>query len=246
MNEREIILEALKSKPKKQLKVNAFNVDSLCQETDIIDKMVKRKCRQESFRNKSIEEWNTHDFIHYIDFLLKDFGISRVRNNLRYESGTISKIHDFLLIELKDRELNINKTLKDYIDWWCSIWAPKNGIEIYLNSLINVVLMRRFLSRYDGNSTIISDNKENSNIGNEEIYNLGGVDLLLMKIGINNTHQFLINKSIKNSEELIKKSLSGFSNECFSQCLKNSNLSKLSSKISSIVNLSSRKHETIQ
>lgn len=205
MNERSLILKAIKQKddtPKEE-------IDFDFPEPDVIDKYVKRKKRMESWKQKTTEDWNNSDFLNYFDSMLKEFGVRRNKGNLRSDSNTLNRIHDSFVKYLKEK-MN-NAVLKSYMDWWCSIWAPRlTGSEMHLNYLLQEHLAKRFSSRYIEEDSIkeILPVVAPPTVDDNSIFGLGGINLLVMKRGIVIGYRMLRQRSVSDPAQVIRNTLS--------------------------------------
>ena len=190
MDEKSIILGAI-NKPKP--KINDDDL-GLFDGKDAIEEMVKAKKRKESFMHKSCLEWTNLEFLNYIDFMLRGVGIYRSFGSIQRESDYINRIYDRLTKTLKDKM--DNKVLRDYLEWWASIFASRmSGREFHLNNLMNELHISKFLVRYqaginaevvtpqDGPPVSSAPVKEYTN---KEVYDMGGLPMLLIKCGIVN------------------------------------------------------------
>lgn len=185
MDERALILNAIKQK-----KQNTPEVDFDFPEPDVIEKWAKRKKKQESFKGKPIDDWTNVDFLHYLDYMLKEFGVVRAKENTRRDSDKINQLHDRLVKQLTV-EMN-NSILREFLEWWCSIWAPRlTGSEFRLGLLVQDYQISRFSSRYKKEDVIEAapvipkpQINDSSTINDDSIYDLGGLSLLLMKRGL--------------------------------------------------------------
>ncbi len=204
MDERSIILNAIKNK-------DSTPIDFDFPEPDAIEKWAKRKRRQESFRQKNIVDWTNADFLNYLDHMLKDFGAVRLKLNMRTDSNTLDLVHDKLVKYIQEVS---NAVLREYMEWWCSIWAPRmTGKELYLRSMLQDQQIKRFSTRYTNRkseeqilpiaSTVIND---------AQIYDLGGLDLLVMKQGIVAGYR-LMKKRPANPDEVMQQTLSHFNKD---------------------------------
>lgn len=204
MDERSLILKAIKNKHK-----NTEEVDFNFPEPDAIDKWVKRKNRQESHKQKDPLDWSNADFLNYLDSMLKDFGARRTKGNLRSDSNTLNRLYDAFIKHLNDK-MN-NTVLKDYMDWWCSIWASRlTGSEMHLNVMIQDYQIKKFVSRY---------NEENAKeilsvpafaVDDKSIFGLGGLDLLVMKRGIVAGYRMLREQGVTDPAQVMRNTLSSF------------------------------------
>lgn len=210
MDERSLIINAIKGKlPKDDLLT--FGNTKLG--IDPIQKAVKRKIKEQAFKSKSCLQWTNMDFIHYLDFMLKDFGVKRIKN-IRTDSDVLNQLHDRLNLELRDRTVMSNLILKEYLEWWCSIYATKlSGSDTHLKSLIQEQQIKKFSSRFQ----VIERESDSGDEG--LIYSLGGLELLLMKKGITAAQKYLGSQGIVNKETLVKEALARFSKETRSQVL---------------------------
>lgn len=217
MDERALILDAIKQK-----KQNA-KVDFEFPEPDVLDKWVKRKKRKESFKAKFIDDWTNVDFLNYLDFMLKEFGASRAKENTRRDSDRINLLYDSLVKHLST-EMN-NTVLKGFLEWWCSIWAPRlTGSEFHLNLLIQDYQIARFASRYEEAEAQAPKPQETSKlstIDDDSIYDLGGLSLLLMKRGLVIGYRTLKKKGTSDtlSTDMIQKAVMKFSSAILANVL---------------------------
>lgn len=216
MNERSIILKAINNKKTHTPPVNEDVLKDIgcTDKTDALRKITKRKLRKVNFQNKNIDDWCSSDFVNYLDFLLKEFKVFRTNGNTRYNANVIDKTHDILaqLIKVKMS----NTIFKEYIEWWCSIWAPRmTGVEIFLNQLSYKDQIQKFASRYQ------SEEKHNpivfppsvSSVNDQDIYDLGGLGLLLMKRGLVIGYSILKEKQVKDPASEIQRTLYSFTLE---------------------------------
>lgn len=186
MEERELILNAIKQKKK-----NTPEVDFDFPEPDAIEKWVKRKKKLESFKSKPTEKWGNVEFLRYLDYMLKEFGVVRAQNNTRRDSDKINHLYDRLVKRIPEMS---NHILKEFIEWWCSIWAPRlTGSEFHLGLLIQDYQVSRFANRYKNAvpavpvpvlvPVLVPVEQPACTVDDDSIYDLGGLSLLLMKRG---------------------------------------------------------------
>jgi len=220
MDERELIINAIKQK-----KENTAKVDFDFPEPDVIDKWVKRKKRLESFKGKQTEEWTNVDFLRYLDYMLKDFGVIRSKENTRRDSDKINLLHDKLVKHLKV-DMN-NSILREFLEWWCSIWAPRlSGSEFNLNLLIQDYQIDRFSSRYKKQvemAPVIVESKQSTfSSDDDSIYSLGGLPLLLMKRGLVVGYRMLKKHNISDdaSFSMMQKTIKQFSKKVCDHVIK--------------------------
>jgi hypothetical protein len=215
MDERALILDAIKQKKK-----NTPDIDFDFPEPDVITKWAKRKKRLEGYKSKPIDDWTNMDFLHYLDYMLKEFGVIRARENTRRDSDKINQLHDRLVSQLSV-EMN-NSILREFMEWWCSIWAPRlSGSEFHLGFLTHEFQVTRFVSRYKKpdateEAPIVSIESQvdmPSSIDDMSIYELGGINLLLMKRGIVIGYRILKKHGVNNVDQVIKKSIEQFNKE---------------------------------
>lgn len=215
MNERLTILNALKQEPKDIIKELELDLPGL----DVVEKWAKRKKKEQSFKYKNCDEWNNTDFLNYLDSMLKEFGVCRLKGNLRKDANTLNRLYDALAKPLQT-QMN-NSVLKDYLDWWCSIWAPRlNGGEFYLEAIIRDYQVARFVTRHeeakeieDANRSSETASTEQLEASNNDIYNFGGLTLLLMERGIVSAYQILMKQHTVDPEAKIGFELNKFSED---------------------------------
>lgn len=217
MDERELIIKAIKEKKKNT------PIDFDFPEPDVIEKWAKRKKSLESFKGKQIEEWTNVDFLRYLDYMLKDFGVIRSKDNTRRDSDKINHLHDRLVKKITV-DMN-NGILKEFLEWWCSIWAPRlSGSEFNLNLLIQDYQIDRFSSRYklgaveDIPVTVASESTFSPS--DDSIYELGGLPLLIMKRGLVIGYRMLRKHQIAHADEVMSRTIEQFSKEVCTHVLK--------------------------
>ena len=211
MDERLLILNAIKAK---STNTPGTDLDKVFPEPDAIEKWAKRKKRQESFRQKESKDWNSADFLRYLDFMLKEFGVVRSKGNVRADVNRLDHLYDALAKRLQHK-MN-NAVLKSYLDWWCSIWAPRlTGSEMYLNSLLQDYQIKRFTSRY-----VEKESEEQvlpipvqPQVSDEQIFDLGGLDLLVMQRGIVAGHRMLLANSVADPARALRNTLSNLTRD---------------------------------
>lgn len=213
MDERALIIDAIKQKKK-----NTPKVDFDFPEPDAIEKWVKRKKQLESFKGKLTKEWTNVDFLRYLDYMLRDFGVVRIKNTRR-DSDKINHLHDRLVKQIPEMSNNV---LKEFIEWWCSIWAPRlTGSEFHLGLLIQDYQIARFANRYKKDEATTEapiasvQQLATSLVNDDSIYDLGGIRLLLMKRGLVVGYRVLKRKGTSDalSTHMIQKAVMKFSSE---------------------------------
>ncbi len=219
MDERELILDAIKQK-----KTNTSKVDFDFPEPCVIEKWAKRKKKLESFKTKPIEEWGNVEFLRYLDYMLKEFGVARAKGNVRSDSEKINHLYDRLV---KQIPVMSNLILKEFIEWWCSIWAPRlTGTEFHLNLLIQDYQIARFANRYKKEEVapIVIQQPASAFIpmNDDSIYDLGGLSLLLMKRGLVVGWRVLKKRGISDamSSSMMQKTTMKFSGEILANVFK--------------------------
>ncbi len=223
MDERALIINAIKQK-----KQNTPEVDFDFPGPDAIEKWVKRKKRQESFKGKSVDDWTNVDFLRYLDFMLKEFGVARAKGNTRRDSDKINLLYDKLV-----KQLSVpmsNSILREFVEWWCSIWAPRlTGEEFQLGLLIQDYQVNRFASRYQKEEVVEAvpaapkpqEISQPSTINDDSIYDLGGLSLLLIKRGLVVGYRVLKRKGTSDalSTHMIQKAVMKFSSAILASVL---------------------------
>lgn len=223
MDERALIINAIKQK-----KQNTPEVDFDFPELDVIEKWAKKKKKQESFKRKPIDDWTNVDFLRYLDYMLKEFGVARAKGNTRRDSDKINLLYDKLV-----KQLSVpmsNSILREFVEWWCSIWAPRlTGEEFQLGLLVQDYQISRFVSRYKKEDIIkeVPDDllksqaiDEPSTINDDSIYDLGGLSLLLMKRGLVVGCRILKRRGVPNVDQMIQETIGQFNKEVLVNVLK--------------------------
>lgn len=217
MEERELILNAIKQKKK-----NTPEVDFDFPEPDVIEKWAKRKKKLESFKSKPTEEWGNVEFLRYLDYMLKEFGVVRAKNNTRRDSDKINHLYDRLVKRIPEMS---NHILKEFIEWWCSIWAPRlTGSEFHLGLLIQDYQVSRFANRYKNAvpaAVPVPVEQSTCTVDDDSIYDLGGLSLLLMKRGLVVGWRVLKNRETGDAlaSHMIQKTTMKFSSEILANVL---------------------------
>ena len=166
--------------------------------------MVKRKKRQESFKTKSCPQWGNMDFLRYLDFMLKDYGVLRHASNARRDSDQLNHLYDLLVKKLGSRMDNL--VLREYMEWWCSIRAPRlTGSGMWLSGMLKSQPISRFSSRFTQEHTEASQ----PSVSDEDIYNLGGLSMLLTQRGLVLSHRVMESLG-KNAKQEIQAVLGKF------------------------------------
>lgn len=218
MNERALIIDAIKQKKKNTPKVD-FDFPEPC----VIEKWAKRKKKLESFKTKPTEEWENVEFLRYLDYMLKEFGVVRARGNTRRDSDKINQLYDRLVKRIPEMS---NHILRKFIEWWCSIWAPRlTGTEFHLGLLIQDYQVDRFASRYkkeDTDVVVSAPVEQPSSANDDSIYDLGGLSLLLMKRGLVVGWRILKDRGMGEAlaSHTIQKATMKFSSEILANVLK--------------------------
>jgi len=211
MDERSLIIAAIKNKYSVQL-------ESSC-DGDIIDfggsdavlDLVKKRQRCVRFKSKSCVQWNNADFLQYIDFTMREFGVSRLSGNTRRDGDCINQLYDCLVRKLGSK-MN-NNVLRSYIDWWSSIQAPKlTGSGFHLRNLMDDKYVSRFAQRYKvildesedevvcATGSIVEDQEDPSDdLG---IYSIGGLPLVVVKRGMVIGHEIAKEKVLEPQKAL--------------------------------------------
>lgn len=220
MDERALIIDAIKQKKTNTSKKVDFNFP----EPDVIEKWAKRKKQLESFRSKPIEEWGNVEFLRYLDYMLKEFGVVRAKENTRRDSDKINHLYDRLVKRIPvDMS---NHILKEFIEWWCSIWAPRlTGSEFHLNLLIQDYQINRFANRYKKEDVLIHVETQPTvpnTVTDDSVYDLGGLELLLMKRGLVIGYHILKQREMSDvmASSMIQKAVRQFSKEVLVNILK--------------------------
>ncbi len=174
MDERSLIINAIK---------NGTPEDSISfPGPDAILDLAKKRKRRESFKQKSCGVWNNADFLRYIDFTMKEFGVSRIMGNIRRDGDYINQLYDRMVKKIGDQMSN--EILRSYIDWWISIWAPRlTGSGFHLKNLLDDKHINRFFQRY---REMEIESPSNDQISEDDlmIFELGGLPLLAIKRGL--------------------------------------------------------------
>lgn len=217
MDETQLILQAI-SRPSivlpkkkkfvmKEIEPSVFDdsqPDAILEITKKKSKAVKSRLKRD---RKSITDWTATDFLLYIRQSLSTHGLSFMISGVR-DSAIVNKIYDFMVDRLATQQMS-NAILKDYFDWWVSSHAPFLHEQVKIYDLSQEFEIEKFLKRFKSAPVKELNTKQvptvsPSNISDEEVLKLGGIQMLLSTRGIvitcavlrkNNTEQFLLKVS---------------------------------------------------
>ena len=140
MDEKSLIIDAIRNKDTSE--------ELSFPGPDAILTLVKKRTRRESFKHKLCSQWNNTDFLRYLDSTMKDFGVSRIMGNVRRDGDYINKLYDRMVKKIGTQMTN--EILREYMDWWCSIWAPRlTGSGFHINNLLEERHINTFFRRYN-------------------------------------------------------------------------------------------------
>lgn len=181
----ELILEAIKKgSPMKQKKLKSQEVepDLFPVESDAIWNMGQKLKKVKEF--KKVEQWSNTDFLKHFKKLLSPHGL-KLEPVSPKEINSIKTLYDKLVSRIKD---NMNSgILKEYLDWWVACYASSSGREIInINYISQDFLVDRFVNRFDLLENVSSSKVKDEKpvVSDEQIYQLGGLPMLLISRGI--------------------------------------------------------------
>lgn len=204
MNDTEIILKALSQdmpKKRKKLTLRTIEEPDICpiSNNDPIIKLAsKLKPKIEKKRSKNIKQWSNMDYIKYLNEALAIQDIQMTYHSNK-DSEWIAKIHDKLLISLGDKMSDV--TLKNYLDWWVSSFSTiYRDKKIHIAFLFHDNIINKFLKYISCDKESVSKKEEPKQkdeviVDENKIYQLGGLQMLLMSRGIVNSVKFLSKSS---------------------------------------------------
>lgn len=180
-DEKDFIFDVLaKQKAKQKSKSKTKPAMDKC----AIDELVHKMALRDQHKIKPVSQWNNNDFINFIDVSLKVFGAKRCQTNIRRDSVMVSAIYDALATILGSKMSN--QILREYLEWWTSIYADRHvNSGVYLNRLADVKYVGKFCKRYADEADVVVDKpKPKLDLDHAQIYELGGLPMLLIKRGI--------------------------------------------------------------
>jgi len=211
MDERSIILKALKT-PLSKIKTPSEDIGF--SKDDAISRLVKKKKRQERYKTKSCLQWGNLEFLQYLDSMLKDYGVIRHVSSTCRDLDQVNNLYDLLVKKIGSKMNNL--VLREYMEWWCSIKAPRlTGSGMWLSHMIKQQPISRFSSRF-----VQQDIKDSERyISNKEIYDAGGLSMLLTKRGIVVSYRMMESLN-KNPSQEIQETLERFQESTLSKTIK--------------------------
>lgn len=174
-----------------------------------IDEFVKRKQREEKYKKTPISKWANIDFLRFLDNALKVYGTKRVFQNARTDSQHMAKLYDSLAQFLQKKMSN--QILKEYLEWWTNLYADRLGEkELYLANLYDPKYVGKYLLRFADEQihTVIPKTNQDK-ISDVQMYDLGGLPILLVKRGIVVASQFIQSTGDRNWRIAVENALSG-------------------------------------
>lgn len=222
MDETRLILEALNSTvmsaPKKlRKKKQMFEPPAplFDMKDDAIVKMAKDRKKREERKKRPINKWNNSDFCYYLKTLLKLHSMEYEQTNHMKDSNDMGRAYDKLVSHFLAKMDNYK--LKEYIEWWVATHAEnfrRNERAIRIITLSDAVFIDKFVSRFDSAApTSKPIAVVENNLSEQELFEIGGVPMVLMHKGIVVTHRLLCQQEGKNAISQIQKALRSFSRD---------------------------------
>lgn len=189
---------------------------SMKSDRDPIMDLAKYKKRESSFKRKAISSWVYVDFLRYFSSLLTMYGMTYERTSSQSDGASMGRLHDVLATHLKENMSN--KVLKEYLEWWVHHHGEKyHDSELFIWSLYNGTTVDVFLKRFDcmqaEKDLLITSDLDHIEISDHDLYQLGGISLLLMKRGIVRAYRMAKDK------KCIKAALGSFSKEVLKETM---------------------------
>lgn len=199
----------------KILRKNAINDDKLFNPKDkVIQRLASKVTRKIRFQTIPVSEWNNTDFLRYLCFVLKNFGVGYGVTNLARDCHQLNSVFDMLLTVTG--KSTSNEMMKNYIDWWCSKWAGSfSSRDFGIWYLRDLDKMKMFIEQFTSveNNVSLSKSEITSQeqiYSDDSIYELGGLSMLLLKRGFVKTCKFLETKGEKNIYASIRNAIKNF------------------------------------
>lgn len=216
LDETELILDAMKKGKLTKAKKKTIQTyeDPLDQKDIIIEKLGKRELKKQINKKKPISKWSNKDFLIYFNEELNVRG-SRLTSIGNRDSEVIARLYD-KFVKILDEKMD-NSVLRDYIDWWISVYLNKFLDRDIKSSDLDVPdYFSKFIQRF----AIKDINIEPKTVKVEEVqdinklYELSGLRMILLTFGIIDTVSLLkeknedwISKISSELQKLDKKSL---------------------------------------
>jgi len=186
------------------------------------DPVFKPTRRVAAKKSKSVGEWVSRDFVVYLKKSLSHFGIDMEDNAVR-DSDWVKKVYDLLVDELGD-DMD-NYVLRDYIDWWVGTYAlARCARPIGVFSLMREQDARRFVRQRPGNRSgpkgdDVAKTEQQPDISPTEMYELSGIDMVMMSHGIVEAYLVLSNKQEKGVYTRLSNILKGYSKQVLAKVM---------------------------
>jgi len=219
MNERDLILRALrKSPPPVCHKMVMQEIEpSIDEGPDAITALAKKQSRKHKTESKSkrkkLSQWTSSDFLRYINKMLSVHDLRLESTNIR-DRDNINRLYDVFAKQLQDKMSNV--VLKEYLDWWISSYSPfMHDYHIYATTFLRDDLIGKFLSRYKVSNKEVQESelKPDTSVSEDVLYEMGGLQMLLMSRGIVSSYRVLKSRNTLNPFLKISSTLRDFSKD---------------------------------
>ena len=223
MDETQLILEALSctamSAPKKPHKrKQLFEPPAPLFDTkdDAIVKMGKDRAKREARKKRPINKWNNSDFCYYLNTLLKLHDMRYEETNYMKDRNDMGRVYDKLAAHFLAKMDSYK--LKEYIEWWVSTNADtfrRNERAIRIITLSDAIYVDKFVSRYQTGVPVpkAAVAPAESKLTEQQLFEMGGVPMLLMHKGVVIAHRLLCQQGAKNAISQLQKALRSFSRD---------------------------------
>ncbi len=224
MNERDLILKALQqASPHRRCRMVVREIEpSIDAGPDAITALATKQSRKRKAvsrsKMKKLSEWNGSDFLRYINEMLSVHDLRLESTNVR-DRDNVNRLYDILAKQLQEKMSNV--VLKEYFDWWISSYGPfMHDYQIYAATFLRDDLVSKFLKRYEAPDAPKPVQPVDSDVSEDVLYEMGGLQMLLMSRGIVSSYRVLRSKNTLNPFGKISSTLRDFSKDVVRKTMK--------------------------
>lgn len=230
MTETQMILDALRQAPAKRAKhrvTKEIEPDPMVSEgSDAILKLAKKRSSRPR-REKHLSEWTSQDFIKYFAKSLDQMGLSLDQGMSMRDGDWLLRVHDRIVDHFP--QVQSNKLLRDYIDWWLGTSARLQRSSIYVGLLAQDRYVEQFVKKYGNPGALLMPQQvpqvkavddQPAAVDDETLYEMGGLSMLVMSRGIVHGYRMLISRKESNVLTRISTVLRGFSKDVLISTIK--------------------------
>jgi len=222
MNENELILKAIRQPSpvaRKKKVMREIEPDIVDDTEDAIWRLVKQEKKREKLANKTLSSWGAADFVRHIERNLRLYNLKLERYGLN-DNRLITKLYD-IFVDRIGGAMN-NAVLKEYFEWWINCHSHSmHGKKISLYTFVKDKYISKFMNRFEVRKEVADGPDDYQKVSDEEIFQMGGMPMLLIKRGIVITYKILRRESESLARKKISNTLQNFSADLLIEVMKN-------------------------